>query len=403
MSEQYNSHNEQAGNEETGSMETGQEYATGEHQRPMPSEAELAEMSRDEKVRLGTELDDVELVEYRDKWPLKGTRAERRAERAVAAWFSLAGLSALAFIGVFIFWPWRYENPLVDPRGHFIYSLYNPLIGFFLGLSILAVGIGVILYSKKFLPHEVAVQQRHDGHGSTETDRQTATALLADSGERSGIARRSMIKRTAGFGAGAFGLGTGVLVLGGMVKNPWAETGADSLLHTGWMKTNGEKVYLRRNTGDPHDVSLVRPQDLAPNSFETVFPFRESERHNEEALLHALRRSDNPVMLIRLSPGAAPVERKGQEDFNYGDYYAYSKICTHLGCPASLYEAETGRLLCPCHQSQFDVANSYAKPVFGPATRSLPQLPIAVDEEGYFVARHDFIEPIGPAYWERNS
>ncbi|MBA8825613.1 ubiquinol-cytochrome c reductase iron-sulfur subunit [Saccharopolyspora lacisalsi] len=396
MSEQHN-------NDETAGGGAPDEDAGGEYRNHQPSEEELAAMSRDEKVRLGLALDEVELAEYPDPWPVKGTRAEKRAERAVAAWFSLAGLSALAFIGIFIFWPWHYEDPLANPRGHFIYSLYNPLIGFFLGLSILAVGIGVILYSKKFIPHEVAVQQRHDGHGSSEVDRQTTVALLADSGSRSGIARRSMIKRTAGFGVGAFGLGTGVLALGGMVKNPWAETGADSLLHTGWMKTHGEKVYLRRNTGDPHDVSLVRPQDLSPGAIETVFPFRESERHSEHALLEALKRSDNPVMLIRLSPGASPQERKGQENFNYGDYYAYSKICTHLGCPVSLYEDQTGRLLCPCHQSQFDVVHSYAKPVFGPATRSLPQLPITVDEEGYFVARHDFIEPIGPAYWERNS
>jgi ubiquinol-cytochrome c reductase iron-sulfur subunit len=92
------------------------------------------------------------------------------------------------------------------------------------------------------------------------------------------------------------------------------------------------------------------------------------------------------------------VPRSGQEDFGYGDYVAYSKICTHAGCPVSLYEQETSRILCPCHQSQFDVTQG-AKPVFGPATRSLPQLPIRVDEEGYFVARSDFREPVGPSFW----
>jgi ubiquinol-cytochrome c reductase iron-sulfur subunit len=368
------------------------------------TEAELAEMSRDEKVRLGLELDEVELVEYRDRWPVKGTKAERRAERAVAGWFALAALSALAFIAVFIFWPWHYVDPLKDPRGAFIYSLYNPLIGLFLGLSIFAVGIGAILYTKKFLPHEVAVQQRHDGHGSTEVDRQTTTALLADAGARSGIARRSLIKRTAGIGVGAFGLGAGVFALGGLIKNPWSAKGSASLLHTGWMQNYpGEKVYLRRDTGKVNEVSLLRPEDLDAGGIETVFPFRESDRDNEEALSAAMSESDNPVLLLRLRPGSEPVKRKGQEDFNYGDYYAYSKICTHLGCPASLFEQQTGRLLCPCHQSQFDVVHSYAKPVFGPATRSLPQLPITVDESGYFVAKHDFIEPVGPAFWERKS
>jgi ubiquinol-cytochrome c reductase iron-sulfur subunit len=366
------------------------------------SEADLAEMSREEKVRLGLALDDVELAEYRDRWPVKGTRAERRAERFTAAWFALAGLSALAFVGVFIFWPWQYQDPLSNQKGYFLYALYNPLIGFFLGLSIFAVGVGVVLYSKKFLPHEVAVQQRHDGHGSSEVDRQTTAALLADAGSRSGIGRRSLIKRTAGFGVGAFGLGAGVFALGGVVHNPWSSRGQESLLHTGWA-SNGEKVYLRRDTGNSKDVSLLRPEDIDAGGFETVFPFRESERHNEEALADAMTKGDAPVMLIRLRPGSSPIKRKGQEDFNYGDYYAYSKVCTHLGCPTSLFETQTGRLLCPCHQSQFDVVHTYAKPVFGPATRALPQLPITVDEDGYFVAKHDFIEPVGPAYWERKS
>lgn len=371
------------------------------------TEAELAEMSRDEKVRLGLALDDVEFVEYPEPWPVKGTRAERRAERAVAAWFTLAGLSALAFIAAFLFWPWStYIDPLTDQRGYFLYSLYNPLIGLFLGLSIFSVGIGAVLYSKKFIPQETVVQQRHDdgGRGSSPEDRQTATALLADAGERSTIARRSMIKRTAGFGVGAFGLGAGLFAIGGLVKNPWADKGPASLEHTEWQPTHpGEKVYLRRSTGDPHEISLVRPEDIAAGGFETVFPFREAWRHDEEQLVESMHKGDAPVMLIRLRPGSKPQKRKGQEDFNYGDYYAYSKVCTHVGCPTSLFEQQTGRLLCPCHQSQFDVVNTYAKPVFGPATRSLPQLPITVDEDGYFVAKHDFIEPVGPAYWERQS
>ncbi|QGK69413.1 Rieske 2Fe-2S domain-containing protein [Allosaccharopolyspora coralli] len=375
-----------------------------DEQKKVPTEAELAEMSRDEKVRLGTELDDVELVEYQDRWPVEGTRAEKRAERSIAMWFVIAGLSTVAFIAVFLFWPYRYVDPLSDPQGNLIYSLYTPLVGFFFGLSILAVGIAVVLYTKKFIPHEVAVQQRHDGHGSSEVDRQTTTALLADAGDRSGIARRSLIKRTAGFGVGAFGLGAGLLAIGGFVRDPWADEGADSLQHTDWMKRyQGEKIYMRRSTGHPHEVSLVRPEDIDAGGFETVYPFRESDREDDHELAMALKSGDSAVMLIRLRPGSTPQKRKGQEDFNYGDYYAYSKICTHVGCPTSLFEQQTGRLLCPCHQSQFDVVNTYAKPVFGPATRSLPQLPITVDEEGYFVAKHDFIEPVGPAYWERNA
>ncbi len=105
-------------------------------------------------------------------------------------------------------------------------------------------------------------------------------------------------------------------------------------------------------------------------------------------------------MLIRLRPGT-PCSwlRRGRKACNYGDYVAYSKVCTHLGCPASLFESQTNRILCPCHQSQF-VATEYARPVFGPAARPLPQLPITVNDEGYFVATGDFHGPVGPAFWE---
>ena len=119
---------------------------------------------------------------------------------------------------------------------------------------------------------------------------------------------------------------------------------------------------------------------------QTVFPFRESERGNPEALSAALKRSDNPVMLIRLRPGTPVIQAPGQENFHYGDFYAFSKICTHVGCPASLYEQQTSRILCPCHQSQFD-RDGDAKPVFGPATRPLPQLPIDRGRRG-LLRRH---------------
>ncbi|WP_018685722.1 ubiquinol-cytochrome c reductase iron-sulfur subunit [Actinokineospora enzanensis] len=369
----------------------------------VPGDEELAAMSRADLVRLGGQLDEVELIEYPDPWPVKGTRAERRAERLVALWFLIAAVAGLGFAGVFLFWPSAYTAPNTD--GYFMYSLYTPLLGATLGLSVLSVGVGALLYTKKFIPHEVAVQQRHDG-GSTEVDKATILAHLTDAGSRSTIARRSLIKRTAGLGAGAMGLGVGVFALGGLVRDPWAQTNTpNSLWHTGWMQQTKERVFLRRDTGDPEEIALVKPSDLDAGAMETVFPFRESERHDHEALSAALKRSDNPVMLIRLRPedSAKVIKAAGQEDFNFGDLYAYTKICSHLGCPTSLYEQRTNRILCPCHQSQFN-ALEYAKPIFGPATRKLPQLPIAVDEEtGYLYARSDFIEPVGPAFWERKS
>jgi len=365
----------------------------------VPEAAELDELSRADVARLGSKLDDVEIVQLADRWPVKGTRAEKRAERGVAMWFTICGLSSLAAAGIFVFWPWEYHAP--GSTDHWIYQLYTPLLGITMGLAVLALGIGTIAYVKKFMPAEISVQQRHDGP-SDEVDRRTFSALVTEAGATSGLPRRKMIARAAGFGAGALGLGLGVVALGGFVKNPWAQDNNSALVTTGWKSISGEKVYLRRDTGDPKEVVLVRPEDLDAGAMETVFPYRHWEQGDEEALARALRRSDSPVMLIRLRPGTQVVQRKGQEGFNYGDFWAYSKVCSHLGCPTSLFEQQTNRILCPCHQSQFD-ATHYAKPIFGPATRALAQLPIDVDDEGFFYARHDFIEPIGPAYWERKS
>jgi ubiquinol-cytochrome c reductase iron-sulfur subunit len=97
---------------------------------------------------------------------------------------------------------------------------------------------------------------------------------------------------------------------------------------------------------------------------------------------------------------SAVVTRAGRETWSPMGYLAFSKVCTHAGCPVGLYEHKTRQLLCPCHQSLFDVARG-AKPVFGPAPRALPQLPLAVDVDGYLIAQRDFLEPVGPTYWSR--
>ncbi|BAS09048.1 ubiquinol-cytochrome c reductase iron-sulfur subuni [Arthrobacter sp. Hiyo4] len=107
------------------------------------------------------------------------------------------------------------------------------------------------------------------------------------------------------------------------------------------------------------------------------------------------------VLLMRLDP-ASLNPSEGREDWSYNGIVAYSKICTHVGCPVALYEQQTHHLLCPCHQSTFDLTNE-CKVIFGPASRPLPQLPIAVDAEGYLVATSDFNEPVGPSYWERDE
>ena len=129
----------------------------------VPDDRQLNEMSRDELVKLGTELDGVEIIYREPRWPVDGTRAEKRAERQVAFWLLLGGFSGLALLLIFLFWPWWEFRGEHDPD-NLLYTLTTPLYGVTFGLSILAIGVGAVLFQKKFIPEEIAVQDRHDGN-----------------------------------------------------------------------------------------------------------------------------------------------------------------------------------------------------------------------------------------------
>lgn len=393
------------------------------------SHDELSKMNDDELARLGTELDGVTVAYRKERFPIANDPAEKRASRKVTIMLTLSVLFAIAFIGIYLFWPWEYKHLAED--GVWLYSIYTPLLGLTSGLSITLLGAAIVAYTKNFVPEEISVQTRHDGP-SEEVDRRTLVALLNDSWKTSTLGRRPVIAGLAGTGAVLAGL-TIALPLGGIVKNPWKAKamgiqGDGTLWTTGWtLAEQGEKVYLGRDTGaiaEEHDghystqgvsrLIRMRPEDLDPASMETVFPMTEDmvndgdkfdkNRDVYEEHMHSIHGPRNAVMLIRLRSADAEkaILREGQEDFHYGDYFAYSKICTHIGCPTSLYEQQTNRILCPCHQSQFD-ALQHGKPIFGPAARALPELSISVDEEGYMYADRNFIEPVGPAFWERRS
>ena len=118
----------------------------------------------------------------------------------------------------------------------------------------------------------------------------------------------------------------------------------------------------------------------------------------EDATGNLDARGKAAIVVVRMAPNEI-VSQQGT-NWDYQGILAFSKICTHAGCPISLYEQRTHHLLCPCHQSTFDLADGGAV-VFGPAARPMPQLPIGVDAEGYLVAQADFAVPIGPSFWER--
>ncbi len=380
-----------------------------------PTDEQLAAMSTEELVTLGGRMDGVETVLKEPRWPIEGTRAEKRSERLVASWLLFGGIMGLLLLLAFLFWPWEYKPYGVE--GNFLYTLATPIYGVTFGLSILAIGVGAVLYQKRFIPEEISIQDRHDGQ-SSELDRKTAAANLVDAFEGSTVKRRKLIGMSLGIGLGAFGVGTLIAGVGGLIKNPWKPVvptaeGLKAVLWTSdWTpRFKGETIFLGRATGRPGESPFVkiRPEDIDAGGMETVFPWRESDGdgttvESHERLGAIAMGVRNPVMLIRIKPVDMPrvVKRQGQESFNFGELFAYTKVCSHLGCPSSLYEQQTYRILCPCHQSQFDALH-FARPIFGPAARALAQLPITIDKDGYLVANGDYIEPVGPAFWERRS
>lgn len=339
-----------------------------------------------ERYREVLRQEDIEILHYEPRFSKPGTKEEKRMERIVASMFALAGFFSLAFVAIYAFWPWEYEFGGWDTW----YKWYTPLLGITLGLGLAFFGIGILTWAKKLLPAEEFVQQRHDG-GSSIEDRKSAEVTINNLTEDVGLRRRPLLKKAFLFGAAPLGLAA-VAPLGGLIEDP-----GDSLTKTGYHRdnNNGNPVRLMNLDG-----SQLRPDMVSLGGQITAFPAIEGGATNQHA--------DSSILLIHLRDADAEELRENlypmYEDVDalWGNYVAYSKICTHVGCPASLYEQHSQRLLCPCHQSQFLVTDN-AAPIFGPAARHLPMLPISVDEEGYFYATQDFLIPVGPAYWNRPS
>lgn len=355
---------------------------------------ELREMSPEEGMLAGTEADGVHIVHRRDRFPIRGTKAEKRAERAVAACFAISALSGLGFIVAFVAIPFEWHLPGTPQNFRF----YTPALGALLAMMLIFIGVGMVLWAKWLMPEEEAIQDRHDVP-STEEDKLLTEATLLVGLEDTGLPRRSLILKTLGLAGGALATVPLVALVGAMIKKP-----GDKLFHT---QFRPNKTLFPPNGHVPlvlMNFQRVGPGDIEPGGLLTVFPGIHEETDGKNGIDDA----SSPTLIIRLRPGQQVKARKGQAGYGWPthnpEYLAFSKICTHAGCPASLYEQQTSRLLCPCHQSQFEVLSD-AKAVFGPASRSLPKLPLGVEigDNGkqYFVALDDYQEAIGPAFWER--
>lgn len=303
-------------------------------------------------------------------------RADKRAERTVYTLFYLSVVGSIFAIAAYMIFP-------IVPEDPGSVRLNNLFIGIGLALALLALGIGAVHWGKALMHDHEGIDERHPVRGSDET-RARAVEIFQEANTESGFGRRTLIRNSLIGALVVFPLPAVVLFRG---LAPQDQDPVALLKQTLWEK--GTRLAL-----DPSG-SPIKASDVTLGSSFAVIP--EGLQDLEHGRLE--EKAKAAVILVRMKPEDLN-ELPERADWSYDGIVAYSKICTHVGCPVGLYEQRTHHLLCPCHQSQFDVAN-HARVIFGPAKRPLPQLPIAVDSEGYLIAQSDFLEPVGPSFWER--
>jgi ubiquinol-cytochrome c reductase iron-sulfur subunit len=320
-------------------------------------------------------------------------KAEKRAERQVVGFFALSALSTVLFVVSYF----AFENG-VDGDVFLGLGASNLFLGLTLGLALLFIGIGIIQWARKLMADEELVEMRHPAASSAE-DRAGTVAALQAGLEESGLARRPLIRNGLIGSIALLGAPAVVLLrdLGPLPSEVVDDATGGGLEHTVWRA--GVRV-VRDVVGTPIRPSDIEIGDLFNAEPEVLFANEERGLPGLHGAELQVAKSKAAIVMLRM-PVDDYIPAEGREDWAIDGIVAYSKICTHVGCPISLNERTTHHLLCPCHQSTFDLADS-GKVVFGPAGRHLPQLPLAVDDEGYLIAQSDFTEPVGPSYWERD-
>ena len=311
-------------------------------------------------------------------------RAEKRAERQIAGMFALSMVCAFLFVVAY------FTLEIGDNFDTFIgLGASTVALGLALGGALLFIGVGIIQWARKLMGDHEIVEMRHSAavlRGRPGRDARGARARWRGVRHRSspaGPQHADRFRRPAGPARRR----------AAARPRPAPE---DKLASTIWEK--GMRV-VRDVVGTPIKASELEIGDLVNAAPEALFPTEENGYPEIEGVELQVQKAKGAIIVVKMEPGDI-VPAKGRENWTVNGIICYSKICTHVGCPISLYERTTHHVLCPCHQSTFDLADA-AKVVFGPAHRPLPQLPLAVDEEGYLIAQSDFTEPIGASYWER--
>ncbi len=280
------------------------------------------------------------------------------AEALAAACFLVAALAAIGLAVVY----WQGGQTQLE--------------GLLLAVATGGIGLGIVVWAKRFMPDDEVTEEREVLTSSEEEI--AASRADFESGEQSLLGRRLLIGSA---GAAFTALGAALLF---PIRSLGPRPGR-GLKQTAYQAAEGKPggVRLVRKDG-----STIKPDDLAVDGVLTVFP----EGSTTDA--------DAPTLIIRTRESQTLKLAEGRDAWVVDGIIAYSKLCTHVGCPVGLYQAGEGKLLCPCHQSTFNVLEG-AKPIFGPAARALPQLPLGTDDDGNLIATGDFSSPVGPGFWDR--
>ncbi len=300
--------------------------------------------------------------------------------------FGLSALCVILFVAAYSLIPPAFDVyiPLFG-----VVSAMNIALGLTFGLAIFLIGAGAIQWAKKLMPDVEVVQERHELVSDPDST-DAAADEYARGKEESGFARFKLVRRTLIGAMVLFPIPLVVLLKDLWLQPPGNPSPAQLLSTTMW--ADGVPIV------NGVTFEKIRPGDLPVGGLISCLP--EGLKEVEEEQHNLNERGKSAIILVRMTP--EEIRSQQGSGWDYQGIVAYSKICTHVGCPIALYEHRTHHLLCPCHQSTFDLADSGAV-IFGPAARRMPQLPIGVNEEGYLVAKGTFAQPVGPSFWERSA
>ncbi len=305
----------------------------------------------------------------------------KKAERLVVACFLLATLAGFGFLVAYAL----IGVGSIDAALH-----SNLFLGGTLSLMMLLLGVGAVIWVRHLMPAVQLTEQRHP-FASDPANRAAFKETFDEGTEASQFVKRPLVRRSLMLATLPLAVAP-IFLLRDLGPLP-----GTSLDHTVWRKGLRLLVY---GTGRP-----ITPAEFSsPGGIISVGPEGYLTNDDDMAKAAVVIIKFRPGELVfgpPARPGAASTPNKVVPNWTVDNIVAYSKICTHVGCPAALYEQTTHHILCPCHQSTFD-ATQGARVLFGPATRPLPQLPIGLDSQGYLIALSDFNEPVGPSFWERS-